>query len=143
MSMTMLRERRCELLALAKSAEIVDLAERCIAAAPVKVLAGPEVGMVMLQVREPVVRERFYLGEVLVTRAEVERSGTRGWAMRMGDDRVATLAAAICDAEVERGGDLAGEILDLCDRIAERAAHQRADEWSEIAPTRVRFEGLE
>lgn len=139
----MQRERRAELLTLARSADIVPLAERCIALSPVKVLAGPEVGMVMLQVREPVVRERFYLGEVLVTRAEVDRSGTRGWAMRMGDDRVATLAAAICDAEVERGGEMAAEILELCERTAHEVERRRATEWTDIEPTRVRFEGLE
>lgn len=139
----MQRERRCELLALAKGAEIVPIAERCIQITPVKVLSGPDVGMVMLQVREPVVKERFYLGEVLVTRAEVDRAGTRGWAMRMGDDRVATLAAAICDAEVECGGELAGEILALCERTAGAIERDRAAEWQDIEPTRVRFEGLE
>ncbi|HSL58535.1 MAG TPA: phosphonate C-P lyase system protein PhnG, partial [Acidimicrobiales bacterium] len=99
---TLTRERRAELLAAAPAESLIALAERCLADGtdPV-VVAGPEVGMVMLTVREPVARERFHLGEVLVTRAEVELDGARGWAMRAGDDRLATLAAAVLDAEVE------------------------------------------
>lgn len=74
------------------------------------VLSGPEVGVVALQVREPIARERFYLGEALVTRAEVDLGGTRGWAMRMGSDRMATLAAAVLDAEASADRALSARV---------------------------------
>ncbi|CAN5702112.1 hypothetical protein BH20ACT2_BH20ACT2_06840 [soil metagenome] len=138
------RERRAELLAAVEPGSLVALAERCLAdGVTPRVLAGPEVGMVMLQVREPVAKERFYLGEVLVTRAEVELGGRRGWAMVMGSDRVRALAAAICDAEVEADRPCAPDVLALCEHTAaEEAASDRA-ERAELAPTEVAFEELD
>jgi alpha-D-ribose 1-methylphosphonate 5-triphosphate synthase subunit PhnG len=98
------REERCALLAEARPAELQALADACLADdAEVRVLLAPEVGCVTAQVREPVAGHRFQLGDVLACRAEVELAGQRGWAMRLGDDRVATLAAAVLDAEAEAG----------------------------------------
>jgi len=138
------RERRAELLAATPAEALVALAERCLAdgADPV-LIAAPEVGMVMLTVREPVARERFHLGEVLVTRAEVELDGARGWAMRTGDDRLATLAAAVLDAEVEARRPHAGAVLELCARTERTEADAGAAEWAELGPTAVAFEELD
>ncbi|MER7083169.1 phosphonate C-P lyase system protein PhnG, partial [Saccharopolyspora kobensis] len=93
------REQRAALLAVAEPDELIELADACLAtgSAPT-VLVAPEVGCVSVQVREPVVRDRFLLGDVLACRAEVELDGSRGWSMRLGDDRAAALAAAILDA---------------------------------------------
>ncbi|CAN5869117.1 hypothetical protein BH24ACT3_BH24ACT3_08350 [soil metagenome] len=137
------REHRTELLAVAAPDALTDLADRCLSdGATPTVLAGPEVGMVMLSVREPVARERFYLGEVLVTRAEVELADARGWAMVMGRDRLGALAAAICDAEVEAGRPRAGEVVELCAATEADRARADATEQAELAPTEVRFEEL-
>lgn len=138
------RERRAELLAAAEPSELVALADRCLdhGADPV-VLAAPEVGLVVLQVREPVAEERFNLGEVLVTRSEVEVDGARGWSMRMGDDQAAALAGALCDAEIEGGRPLAGEVEALCRAVEARQTAAAAAEWAELAPTEVRFEELD
>lgn len=137
-------ERRAELLALAEPDTVVALAERCVesGSTPV-VITGPEVGMVMLTVREPIAQERFHLGEVLVTRAEVEVDGVRGWCMRLGDDRMAALAGAICDAEVESGRPLGVEVLELCALVERADADDRQREWDELGPTEVRFDELD
>jgi alpha-D-ribose 1-methylphosphonate 5-triphosphate synthase subunit PhnG len=139
------REERAALLARAKPDELSRLAEEALARTgdPV-VLSGPDVGMVMMQVREPVAEERFYLGEVLVTQTEVELVGHRGWCMRLGDDRQAALAGAILDAVAERG--LAADrtsVEDLCRQVAAREAAAASAEWAEVAPTEVRFEELD
>ncbi|HEY4422135.1 MAG TPA: phosphonate C-P lyase system protein PhnG, partial [Pseudonocardia sp.] len=86
--------------------------------------------------------ERFLLGDVLACRAEVELAGTRGWAMRLGDDRVAVLAAAVCDAEAEADRPMAGEVAELCRRVAAREAAAEAAEWAVLGPTVVAFEEL-
>jgi len=137
------REARAGLLALAGHAELVALADACLAdgAAP-QVLVAPEVGCVGTQVREPVGGQRFLLGDVLACRAEVELDGSRGWAMRLGDDRAAVLAAAICDAEVQSGRPRAVDVLALCRRVADRMADEEAAEWAGLAPTVVEFEEL-
>ncbi|MEM9033502.1 MAG: phosphonate C-P lyase system protein PhnG [Actinomycetota bacterium] len=137
------RERRTELLAATERDTLVALADRCLARTDPVILQEPEVGMVMMQVREPVVRERFHLGEVLVTRAAVEIDGERGWAMRLGDDRAATLAAAICDAVVESDGPEAADVLAVCDLSRRTIEADRRRTWAEIAATEVTFEELD
>lgn len=141
--MDLSREERAALLAIARPEELVGLADACLAdGVPPQVLRAPEVGCVATQVREPVAGERFLLGDVLACRAEVELGGARGWAMRLGDDRAAVLAAAICDAEVEAGRPYAADVHALCERVAARAAAADAAEWARIAPTVVEFEEL-
>ncbi|WP_031465406.1 phosphonate C-P lyase system protein PhnG [Sciscionella sediminilitoris] len=135
------RERRCALLAAAHPEELAEAAEDCLAGHPEpNVLRSPEVGCVSVQVREPVVRERFLLGDVLACRAEVEFGGHRGWALRLGEDRAATLAAAILDAASQ--GSQENRVRVLCDQIAERVAAEEAAEWDVLAPTVVEFEEL-
>ncbi|MGH3984780.1 MAG: phosphonate C-P lyase system protein PhnG, partial [Pseudonocardiaceae bacterium] len=96
------REQRAALLAAAEPAELIALADELLADGDdAEVLVAPEVGCVTAQVREPVAAQRFLLGDVLTVRAEVAVGGIRGWAMRLGDDRAAVLAAAVCDARAE------------------------------------------
>lgn len=139
------REERAELLAIADADDLIALGQRCLghAGRDLQVLGSPETGLVMLQVREPVERVRFYIGELLVSKAEVVLDGTHGWAMRMGDDRVATLAAAICDAEVVAGGPYHDDVLALCLHTRPAAGFADADEWADLAPTVVDFEEMD
>lgn len=137
------REERCGLLAEARPEELRELADRCLAdGARVVVTRAPEVGCVSTQVREPVAAQRFLLGDVLACRAEVELAGERGWAMRLGDDRAAVLAAAVLDAEAAAGRPHAEDVDALCRRVARQRAEELAREWAELAPTVVEFEEL-
>lgn len=137
-------EERAQLLAVAASDDLVALAERCLDLhGEPQLLIAPETGLVMLQVREPVRRERFHLGEVVVTRAEVHLGGQRGWSMRLGRDRLATLAGAICDAVAYGGGPLADEVADLCRRTRDAQATAEAEMWADLAATTVAFEELD
>jgi alpha-D-ribose 1-methylphosphonate 5-triphosphate synthase subunit PhnG len=139
------RSGRSLLLSLADRERLLDLAEICRSeerATPV-FLNGPDVGTVMLQVREPIVGERFHLGEVVVSRAEVVFRGATGWAMRLGDDAAAAAAAAICDAECEAEGPNAEAVRELCRVTAADRDRRSAAEWNELAPTEVAFEELD
>ncbi|MEM9132936.1 MAG: phosphonate C-P lyase system protein PhnG [Actinomycetota bacterium] len=145
------RTRRVEALAAAPADRLLPLAERALAASdgeadpgrpPLRAVHPPEVGTVTMTVREPVERTRFLLADVLVTRCEIEHRATRAWAMRIGDDREATLAAAILDAETEAGGPLAADVEALCRAVHHRQAADRSAEWDELAPTVVSFEEM-
>lgn len=138
------RAERTGLLARARVDSLLTLADGCIQGAgePVVTLP-PETGMVMLTVREPVETTRFHLGEVLVTRCEVRHRDAPGWAMRMGSDPAAALAAAILDAEVESDGPLAGAVIELCDVTHHQLALDEALEWQDVEPTIVDFEEMD
>lgn len=142
--MTYTRERRAELLAAGDADAVLALADRVLASGvePL-VVSPPETGLVVLQVREPVAEERFHLGEVLVTSAEVAVGGERGWSMRLGDDHTAALAAALLDAVAATGGELATDVDALCERVELALADAAAAEWADLAPTEVRFEELD
>ncbi|MBF6213135.1 phosphonate C-P lyase system protein PhnG [Nocardia puris] len=137
------REERAELLAEADAEALIALADACLAdGAPFQVLSPPEVGSVAAQVADPVAADRFLLGDILACRAEVELDGHRGWAMRLGDERAAVLAAAVLDAEALAGRAQAAAVDELCDRVRERRLRAEEREWAELAPTVVEFEEL-
>jgi alpha-D-ribose 1-methylphosphonate 5-triphosphate synthase subunit PhnG len=142
MSEPISREKRAELLAGAGRARLIALAERCLLKGAPEVTLLPEVGTIALVVREPIVHDRLILADVLVTRAEVAWGGSVGWAMRPGDDRVATLAAAVCDAEVEAARPLAPEVEELCRATAGAQVAESRAMWAELAPTVVNFEEM-
>lgn len=135
---------RASLLAESSRDEIVTLADLLIErhGRPAIILA-PEPGLVSLEVREPVCRERFIVGDVLITRAEVVIGGVEGWAARMGTDREATLAAAVCAAVGDHGLSGSDQVDAMCQRTADRLADTAAQEWRELAPTIVDFEEMD
>lgn len=138
------REERTALLARADTGELLRLADECLAESPeLDVVRAPETGMVLLTVREPVESIRFHLGEVLVTRCEVRRRDRLGWAMRMGSDPAAALAAAVLDAEREADGPSADAVDRLCDRTAAILDVEAERAWDDIAPTIVDFEEMD
>jgi alpha-D-ribose 1-methylphosphonate 5-triphosphate synthase subunit PhnG len=146
------RDRRVELLAVADADALVDLADRCLREIPgIVVTRPPEVGVMVLQVREPVESIRVQLADVLVSRAEAALGADRGWAMRLGDCATEALAAAICDtvaAAATSSGDcsttvLADEVGRLCTATADQIARASAAEWAELAETVVRFEEMD
>ena len=138
------RPRRVELLAVVPPERLNPLAESLLdrLGEPTVTLA-PETGVVALQAREPVCEERFVVGEVVVTRAEVDWHGVAGWAMRIGSDPAATLAAALCDAAAVHDEDARVRIDALCDDVATQLADADDSEWAALASTIVDFEELD
>ena len=145
------RDRRAELLAIAEPEAIQKLANRALELGSISdslvVTKAPETGLIMMQVREPVCKERFYLAEVVATRAEVLLLDQAGWAIRMGTDRPTALGAAILDAICEVVDDeyveLQRSIGELCNQTIADEANAKLAEWNEISPTIVNFEALE
>jgi alpha-D-ribose 1-methylphosphonate 5-triphosphate synthase subunit PhnG len=135
---------RSGLLAMTDPVDLIALADHLIDVhGEPSIVHPPETALLAMQVREPVVCERFQIGDVLVTSAEVVIAGAEGWAMRMGGDRAATLAAAICAGVADHGLDGSGLVDDLCRRTADRIERERLHEWAELAATAVEFEELD
>ncbi len=145
------REQRTELLASADPDSIQRLAETALSYTFVSeslvVTKKPETGLVMMQVREPVCKERFYLGEIAATRAEVLVNNEKGWAIRLGTDKATVLGAAIldaiCEISHEELSELQTDVLILCIETARVEAISAIHEWNEISPTIVNFEELD
>jgi alpha-D-ribose 1-methylphosphonate 5-triphosphate synthase subunit PhnG len=139
----MSREELCSELSMIEASGLIALADECVAGeSDVMITRPPTVGSVVAQVREPVAEQRFILADVLACSAEVSLRGHLGWGMRMGADRRAALAAAICDAEVVSAGPYATRVIDLCREGRARREAERAAEWTRLAPSIVEFEEI-
>lgn len=130
-------------LNMADASAVIELSHACLADdSDVTITRPPVVGTVVAQVREPVAEERFILGDVLVTQAEVRRREVAGWTMRMGSDRLAALAAAICATEYLSDGPRATDVVALCEAGRAERARLRAAEWERLAASIVEFEEI-
>lgn len=143
----MSREDICSSLASSDAVALETLINSLIARgtiANIEMIRPPSTGTIQMQVREPICEERFIVGDALVTVAEVSVDGTLGWAMRLGSDANATVAAAVADAHIARvgleGSPELAELISYTQLEIERAEER---EWAEIRETIIDFEELD
>jgi alpha-D-ribose 1-methylphosphonate 5-triphosphate synthase subunit PhnG len=108
----------------------------------VKVIHAPHTGLIMAKVRDCFDTE-FLLGEVLVTRAEVEYEGRRAQSTLMGDLPSAAMLAAVLEA-LRLNGD-AGYFEAahaICRPAMQRLAARRKQQAQLAAATRVNFQSM-
>ena len=103
----------------------------------------PRPQLIMQQVQEPVERRPFNLGEVLVTPAEVDLDGARGFAMVPGKSERAALSGAIVDAAVAGGHRATADIVEALEDVDARRREQRRRTWAESKHTTVDFQSME
>jgi phosphonate C-P lyase system protein PhnG len=110
--------------------------------ADVNVIHEPRTGLIMAKVRDCFDSELF-LGEVLVTRAEVEYEGHRGQATLMGEVPSAALLAAILEA-LRLNGDAHyfETVRSICRPAMQRFAAHRKEQSRLAAATRVNFQSM-
>ncbi|WP_299264741.1 phosphonate C-P lyase system protein PhnG [Halorientalis sp.] len=138
------RSERFELIAGCDGATLARFANDVLEGdPPLSVRQDPRPQLVMHQVVEPVERRPFNLGEVVVTPAEVELDGHRGFAMLPGKAERAALSGAIVDAAVAGGHPLTTEITNTLTDVAADQQARRRQAWAESKHTTVEFETME
>ncbi|MDR2758201.1 MAG: phosphonate C-P lyase system protein PhnG [Spirochaetaceae bacterium] len=129
--------------AFAGQALLESLAVKAAGGREAALLKGPEKTMVLLRIREPIRRGRFYLGELLAARCMVELGGVRGAAVLMGDNLDKVRSAAILDAAHSGGFPGFALVEPELLRLEEARKAELAKEAAEIRKTRVSFQALE
>ena len=138
------RSDRFELIAACDGETLARFANDILEAdPPLSVRQEPRPQLVMQQVREPVERRPFNLGEVLVTPAEVDLDGSRGFAMMPGKAERAALSGAIVDAAVAGGHEATPDVVDALESVERRQRERRRREWAESKHTAVDFDTME
>jgi len=138
------RSDRFEMLAACDAETLVGHADAVVeGGATVRVLQAPTPQLIMQQVREPFTREPFNLGEVLVTAAEVELDGERGFAMRPGKAEKPALSGAVLDAAVESGHPHSPQITSSLAAAADERDQDRRERWGVARETVVEFDEME
>lgn len=112
----------------------------------INITKSPETGLLMMAAKDSFDTD-FYLGEILVTKAEVEYKGLKGYAMVMGDESGRALLAASVDAILQADtrdamGDLKQKVMDFITVQARKTAEADEMERRLIAKTRVSFETM-
>jgi alpha-D-ribose 1-methylphosphonate 5-triphosphate synthase subunit PhnG len=126
-------EARYEALASAPEEPLRNLADTILAAERlIEVLAGPEVVALPLRWRRG--DDSHVVGHAVVTRCSIALGGVRGDGIRPGRALEAAVAAAVCDAEAERGGPLQTSVAELVADARHRTAARAARE-AEIVRT--------
>ena len=102
----------------------------------------PRTGLLMMEARDCFDTD-FYVGELLVTEAEVVCAGQRGYAMVLGDDSARAVALAAVDA-LQRceNTDLKKQAEEFLAAESARTARKQERERRLIATTKVSFEGM-
>lgn len=77
---------------------VCDLVHPIMGKYEMQVLRNPATTLVMVQMRETVAGDRFYLGELLASEIMVQLAGSKGFALLAGDDLDRALCAAALDA---------------------------------------------
>lgn len=146
-SQSLTREEICSLLSSSDSAALVRVIDSLIKSEMIsdfQLIRPPSTGTVQLQIREPICEERFIVGDALVTVADVSVRGSLGWAMRLGSDTHATVAAAIADAYIALVGlENVPAMKDLLLQTKDDIAARETSEWAEISETVIDFEELD
>ncbi|MGE2726909.1 phosphonate C-P lyase system protein PhnG [Mycolicibacterium pulveris] len=128
---------RYEALAAGDAQALEALADEILAAGiEVSVTSGPE--SVSAPVRVNVSGSgdtTVVLGHVALTRCTVAVDGVRGDGLRVGHDLAGAVAAAICDAECERGGPFAARVQQLCRSAQHQHARRRSERADLVAMT--------
>jgi alpha-D-ribose 1-methylphosphonate 5-triphosphate synthase subunit PhnG len=138
------RSDRFELLAACDAETLVDHADAVVeGGTEVRVLQAPTPQIVMQQVVEPVARQPFNIGEVLVTASEVKLGDEKGFAMRPGKAEKPALSGAIVDAAVENDHQLTEEMIASLSSAATERERERRERWGETRQTTVEFEEME
>ncbi len=112
----------------------------------INILKKPETGLLMMAAKDSFNTD-FYLGEILITEAEVEYKGKKGYAMVIGDEPKRALLAAWVEAilQMEEGDlkdDLKQRIMNFISIQAQKITEADEMERRLIAKTRVNFETM-
>ncbi|MEY7850108.1 phosphonate C-P lyase system protein PhnG [Natrarchaeobius sp. A-rgal3] len=138
------RSDRFELIAACEGAALVELAELVLdGETTVEIRQAPKPQLVMQRVRDPVHADVFNLGEVLVTGAEVELAGERGFAMVAGRAEAPAVAGAIVDAAIEADHPEADRLASALTETRLEGEQRRKRQWAESTATAVEFESME
>ncbi|MBN1850654.1 MAG: phosphonate C-P lyase system protein PhnG [Deltaproteobacteria bacterium] len=109
---------------------------------PVKVVKTPESGLIMVHARD-CFDVGFFLGEILVTTAEVDYFGIQGHATIMGDDPLKAVLAATLNALTRSAQtDALNELSPLIEFYTQKYEHLQQQEDQLTAATKVSFESM-
>lgn len=109
---------------------------------PIEIVSAPESGLIMMNSLDSC-EEQFYLGEVLVTQAEIKYKTCMGYSMVIGDNHEKALCLAALEAVLQTDErPLIDDLYKLLWKAWLKTENELKTESSLSAATKVNFESM-
>lgn len=102
----------------------------------------PEMGLVMVKVKDGVSQEKFYIGEVLITECSVHLNGSLGMGIIQGDEPRKAYAMAVIDAVFNNDEIDKTELIDILKVWEEEIEDSYIEEKAMVEGSKVKFETM-
>lgn len=102
----------------------------------------PEMGLVMVKVKDGVYQEKFYIGEVLITECSVHLNGSLGMGIIQGDEPKKAYAMAVIDAVFNNDEIDKTELIDILKVWEEEIEDSYIEEKAMVEGSKVKFETM-
>lgn len=102
----------------------------------------PEMGLVMVKVKDGVYQEKFYIGEVLITECSVHLNGSLGMGIIQGDEPRKAYAMAVIDAVFNNDEIDKTELIDILKVWEEEIEDNYIEEKAMVEGSKVKFETM-
>jgi alpha-D-ribose 1-methylphosphonate 5-triphosphate synthase subunit PhnG len=102
----------------------------------------PEMGLVMVKVKDGVYQEKFYIGEVLITECSVHLNGSLGMGIIQGDEPRKAYAMAVIDAVFNNDEIDKTELIDILKVWEEEIEDSYIEEKAMVEGSKVKFETM-
>lgn len=102
----------------------------------------PEMGLVMVKVKDGVYQEKFYIGEVLITECSVHLNGSLGMGIIQGDEPRKAYAMAVIDAVFNNDEIDKTELIDILKVWEDEIEDSYIEEKAMVEGSKVKFETM-
>lgn len=102
----------------------------------------PEMGLVMVKVKDGVYQEKFYIGEVLITECSVHLNGSLGMGIIQGDEPRKAYAMAVIDAVFNNEEIDKTELMNILKVWEEEIEDSYIEEKAMVEGSKVKFETM-
>ena len=108
----------------------------------VEVLVEPRPALVMMEARDSVEKERFCVGELLVTECQILVANKSYWGRVLGDQPLRAFGMAILEAAEDCAPDTLDPLKESFQREREFLERQRAQTAKALGSTKVQFDTM-
>jgi alpha-D-ribose 1-methylphosphonate 5-triphosphate synthase subunit PhnG len=125
-------------------AEVLETWTDCLlkALGSVKVLVEPRPALVMMEARDSVEKERFCVGELLVTECQILVANKNYWGRVLGNQPLRAFGMAVLEAVEDCAPDSLDPLKERFQKEREFLVNQRAQTAKALGATKVQFDTM-
>lgn len=138
----MKKRRLSYILAHTKVEKLEGIVEELSKKYEISKVKEPEMGLVMVKVKDGVYQEKFYIGEVLITECSVHLNGSLGMGIIQGDEPRKAYAMAVIDAVFNNEEIDKTELIDILKVWEEEIEDSYIEEKAMVEGSKVKFETM-